>query len=102
MFFKILCKVFINRLKPILPSIIHSTQSAFVQGRFITDNALLVYECLHNLRVKKTGKKYFATLKLDMSKAYDRVEWSFIKNLMLKLSFKHLWVQNMMNCVRSV
>ena len=68
--YKILSKALINRIKPILPVIIHGTQSAFVQGRFITDNALLAYECLHSLRVKKTGRKYYAAMKLDMSKAY--------------------------------
>lgn len=65
-------EVIFNRLKPILPMIISETQSAFVPGRLITYNDLIAYECLHHLRLMKAGKRCYTTMKLDMSKAYDR------------------------------
>ena len=50
---------------------------------------------------KRTGKIGFLGLKVDMSKAYDRVKWEFLKKTMLKFSFLGAYVNNIMKCVRS-
>ena len=73
--YKIISKVIANRLKKILPFIISETQSAFMHGMLITDNVLVSFETMHHISNKKIGKMGEITLKLDMSKAYDRVEW---------------------------
>ncbi|KAA3485048.1 reverse transcriptase [Gossypium australe] len=73
-FYKIVAKTIANRLQNYIGKCIDCTQSAFVPGRLISDNILIAYEILHTLRQKRYGKKGFMAVKLDMSKAYDRVE----------------------------
>ena len=72
--YKLISKVLANRLKVILPYIIFENQSAFLSGRLITDNVLIAFELMHYLEHKKEGINGFAAIKLDMSKAYDRLE----------------------------
>ncbi|KAK9951084.1 hypothetical protein M0R45_006545 [Rubus argutus] len=72
--YKILSKILANRLKGILPEIISSFRSVFVPGRQIQDNILIAHEAFHYLKLKKPSKFFELALKLDMSKAYDRVE----------------------------
>jgi hypothetical protein len=100
--YKLISKFLANHLKKILPDIISYSQSAFVPGRLVTDNVLLAYEMTHYLRNKRTGKEGCAAIKLDMSKAYDRVEWKFLEKMMKKLGFAHRWIKMVMKCVTSV
>ena len=100
--YKIISKVMANRLKIILPQIISDNQSAFVRGRLITDNILMAYEISHFLMKKQTGKEEFAAVKVDMSKAYDWVEWAFLEAMMYKLGFARSWAKLVMKCVTSV
>jgi hypothetical protein len=71
--YKLIARVLANRMKQILPNIISLTQSAFIFGRLITDNVLVAFEALHTSDVRMSGRQGYMTLKLDMSKAYDRV-----------------------------
>ncbi|KAJ8755052.1 hypothetical protein K2173_016557 [Erythroxylum novogranatense] len=99
---RIICKVLANRLKQVLPSIISETQSAFIPNRLITDNIIVAYELFHSLKRKTQGKLGSLALKTNMSKAYDRVEWEYLRKLMLKLGFDDIWVSKVMNIVTSV
>ena len=97
--YKIISKVMANRLKQILPQLISHTQSAFVSGRLITDNVLVAYKTFHSMHCRKIGKKGMLALKLDISKAYDRVEWEFLRKMMAKLGFLDAWIEQVMTCV---
>lgn len=71
--YKILSKVLANRLKSILPGLIFENQSAFVPGQNVSDNVLVAFEILHFMKRKNYGQEGEISLKLDVSKAYDRV-----------------------------
>ena len=100
--YKIFSKVVANRLKRVLPHIISEHQIAFIKGRLITDNILVAYETSHYMKNHNSGRSGFMALKLDMSKAYDRVEWSFLKKVMLQMGFDERWVALIMECITTV
>jgi hypothetical protein len=99
--YKLIAKVLANRMKKVLPAIISQTQSAFIPGRLITDNILVAFEALHTMDGRMNGREGHMALKLDMSKAYDRVEWDFLELIMRKIGFNDRWVKLTMTCVRT-
>lgn len=72
--YKIASKTIANRLKSILDAIIFPSQPASVLGRLLTDNVLLAFKVNHYLNTKRRAKKRHISLKLDISKAYHKVE----------------------------
>jgi hypothetical protein len=100
--YKVLAKCMVNRLRPILGELISANQSAFVPGRLITDNALVAFECMHFIEQNVNTNKDYCAYKLDLSKAYDRVDWDFLKKAMQRLGFAPRWVNWIMACVTTV
>ena len=100
--YKLISKVLANCLKPLLPSIVSENQSAFQASKVITDNILMAFETLHYMKNHQTGNTNFMALKLDMSKAYNRVEWSFVECLLKKMGFHSKWVDLMMECITTI
>ncbi|KAL5559838.1 hypothetical protein UlMin_036049 [Ulmus minor] len=100
--YKIIFKCLANRLKVFLDDLISENQSAFVGGRLIHDNIIAGYEGIHLMKNGRLGNGKKMALKLDMSKAFDRVEWKFIEAVMIKLGFAEPWILKIMNCISSV
>lgn len=99
---KIITKMFANRLKVLLPRIISETQSAFIPGRLITYNVIGAFEINHWMHRKTQGKVGFSALKIDMSKVYDRVNWSFVMGIMQRMGFSDLWLEWIFMCISTV
>lgn len=102
--YKIVAKVVSDRLRKLLPIIISKEQSGFVRGRQIIDCFSLAKEMLHELDRPVRGHNIF--LKLDMTKAYDRVEWNFLLAVLRQFGFSSrftsLVAQMISNCWFSI
>ncbi|XP_019157741.1 PREDICTED: uncharacterized protein LOC109154396 [Ipomoea nil] len=100
--YRIMAKMISARMKPLMNEIISDTQSAFIPDRLITDNILVAAEVGHFLNRKQCGMTGWGALKLDMAKAYDRMEWSFLRNMLIALGFDARWMDLIMLCVTTV
>ena len=87
---KLISKVVVNHLKNIMSSVVSPNQVSFVPGSHITDNIILAQEIVHTMR-RKTGKKGFMMIKIDLEKAYDKLP-PFIFNCCFKLNFLFLFI----------
>ena len=90
------------RLQHCLDDIISEFQAAFVPGRQISDNILVAHELISALSSKHDCSQQYLAVKTDISKAYDRVEWSFLKATMFQLGFDPQWIELTMECVQTV
>ncbi|KAK0577517.1 hypothetical protein LWI29_034297 [Acer saccharum] len=99
--YKIVAKTIANHFPLALDGVISEAQSAFIPGRLISDNVMLSFECLH--RLKRSKRKFGSmAVKLDMAKAYDRVEWVFVVEMMRRLGFSEKWISLIYRCISSV
>lgn len=94
--YKVISKVLSTRLKPYIGLCISHAQSAFVPGRDISDNVILLQEVLHSFR-----SKYGFCLKVDLSKAFDRMDWDYLQTIMSYYGFPSRMIMWIMGCVRS-
>jgi hypothetical protein len=83
-FAKLVTKILANRLAPHLPDLVSNNQTAVIKGRSIQDNFLLVHQLARSLH---RSKQPHVMLKLDMTKAFDSVSWSFLLEIMQHLGF---------------
>lgn len=66
------------------------------------DNVFISYKVLHYSGQRRKGKRGSTSIKFDISKAYDWVEWYFLKAIIQKMGFSEKWIQMVMFCVKSV
>lgn len=82
--YKIISKILANRLKTILPGFIAPNQSAFIEDRLLMENLLLATELVKDYH--KDGVSSRCAMKIDISKAFDSVQWSFLLNVLAALN----------------
>lgn len=100
--YKIIAKILCKRMKPILSALVSPHQSAFIAGRSISDNVFITHEILHYLRTSSAKKHCSMAVKTDMSKEYDRLEWTFLREVMNRFGFHPTWILWIMECFSSV
>jgi len=98
--YKIISKVIVNRIKPLLNRIISPYQSSFILGRSIHRNIIVAKEMVHAMS-KMKGQKGFMSIKIDLEKAYDRLNWNFVKNCLEECKFLRKIIQIIHHCISS-
>ncbi|CAL1409320.1 unnamed protein product [Linum trigynum] len=99
--YKIAAKVLANRLKLLLNKVISQEHSAFVPGRFITDNVMVAFECFHSMKKKKKTKGP-GVLRQKLIWQKHMIELRhFLAGVMRKMGFAERWVRVIMLCVSS-
>jgi len=100
--YKLISKVLANRLQGVLSKCISDCQSAFVPGRSILDNAMVAIEVLYSMRTNTRIDDGSVALKLDISKAYDHIDWDYLKGVMSRMGFNSQWIKWMTMCVETI
>ncbi|XP_022728764.1 uncharacterized protein LOC111284330 [Durio zibethinus] len=85
-------------MKQVMGSLIHPTQSAFVEGRQIMDCILIANEVIDSIQKKSKGGLVF---KLDFEKVFDSVDWDFHVSIMKQTSFRNKWTRWILGCISS-
>ena len=91
-------KIIVNRICPFLSGLISPLQATFVPGRKGLDNAIIVQELIHTMS-KNKGRTGAMAIKLDLEKAYDRLEWSFIRDTLNLFNFPDQLISLIMSYV---
>ena len=100
--YKIISKTLVNRLKTIMGDLVDKYQNAFVPGRQMADNCFISHEITNWVRKRKKGNSFAGILKVDLSKAYDRIKWDFVEAMLRKMQFPEKWISWIMQCITTV
>lgn len=95
--YKLITKVMSNRMQSILEEIISPNQGAFVQNRSIVSNILICQEIVRNYNRANSAAR--CLMKVDLRKAYDSVEHSFVESVLLGIGFPLVFVNRLMTCI---
>lgn len=100
--YKIVSKIMVKRLHLCMQDLISQPQSAFVSERLFSDNNTIAHEIVHSLGESRSPAAEFMVVKTDMSKAFDPVEWDYLRSLLVALGFDLKWISLVMKCVSTV
>lgn len=98
-FYKIISKVLVQRLRPLMEIFVYPNQTNFVPGRQITNNIIMVQEMLNKFHRSKSRQEMMMW-KIDLEKSYDHINWEFLEDVLIEIGFLDLWRQPIMECVK--
>ncbi|XP_019233906.1 PREDICTED: uncharacterized protein LOC109214447 [Nicotiana attenuata] len=98
--YKLTAKVITNTLKQVVDKIVGPAQSAFIEGRNILDNVIVAHELVKGYN--RRGISPRCLVKVDIRKAYDTVEWDFLRMVLLEFGIPVQFVKLIMECVSTV
>ena len=96
--YKVVTNIIVKRLRPFLPKLISPLQTAFFLGRMGLDNMIIAQEIIHTMTLKK-GKTRFMAIKIDLKKAYNRLEWNFIRDVLELYRLPPSLIKLIMSCL---
>lgn len=96
--YKTITKLIAEKIKPFLPDLISPFQTSFIKGRSTVDNAILAQE-MTNLLAKKTGRKSLIMISINLAKAYDCLEWSFIRSCLHHFNIPPKLIKLILACI---
>ncbi|KAK0575156.1 hypothetical protein LWI29_034688 [Acer saccharum] len=99
--YKVISKILMQRLRLLLPTLVSPNQVSFVPGRQIQDNIVVAQEVLHKFKNVK-GKVGYIAWKIDLTKAYDRLQWGFIKQVLEEIGIEGRLNNLIMSCISNV
>ncbi|KAL0282289.1 UNVERIFIED_CONTAM: Retrovirus-related Pol polyprotein from type-2 retrotransposable element R2DM [Sesamum radiatum] len=97
--YKAIAKIIVGRIQPVLHSLINYSQNAFVPGRSVADNVLLAQELMAGYNQAKLPQR--CTIKIDIQKAYDSVDWDFLLESLRVFNFPAQFIQLIEQCLTS-
>jgi hypothetical protein len=91
----------VSRIRTILHKLVSLCQLAFIPGRYIAKNEIIVHEILYSFKLRRV-KDGLMAVKLDLQKAYNRINWSFLRNVLQKFGFADVFINWIMECISTV
>lgn len=98
--YKIVTKILVNRMKGLMEKIIAPAQCSFVPGRHSSNNIIIMQEIIHSMK-KKKQKSGFMAIKIDLEKAYDRLNWDFVRDTLEDIGFPSNMINIIWHCISS-
>lgn len=96
--YKLIAKFLAERLKPHLPTYIDHSQAAFIENKHISSNIVITQEIVHSFSLK-SWKHHAFMLKLDLTKAFDRLDWNFIAAALACLGLHSNFIRLIRACI---
>lgn len=88
--YKIISEVIANRLKPLLPTLVSEEQTDYVEARQILNSINQAHKVVHSLKINKQPRM---VIQLDIAKAYDKLRWDYIRDVLKAYVFDHNWIK---------